>query len=182
MLQNFRRKRHLLGYLNAIEKLNRRFSGLALLLKAPLQVETIEKDYSRLVKAIFYCQMKVRKSYNVDFIPLLLSKLQNKIYSSRQHLVTAFVQELKLLRNNSNRNVTHLFVLVKKFVRLEAIANEFLKEFGAVAGTNSFFFEQDVHLLRNSIEHVKKVQSTLMDPETENYILNIKRKIQGKKA
>lgn len=182
MLKNFRRKRHLLSYLNAIEKLNRRFSGLARLLKNPLQVETVEKDYSRLVKAIFYCQMKVRKAYNVDFIALLLSKLQNKIYSTRQHLVTALIQELKMLRKNSNRNVTHLFLLVKKFVRLEAIASEFLREFGAGSGTNTFFFEQDTQLLRNTLEHVKKVQATLMDPETENYILNIKRKIQGSKS
>jgi succinate dehydrogenase/fumarate reductase flavoprotein subunit len=167
--------------LNALDKLNKRFSQLALLLKVPINMETIERDYSKLIKAIFYCQMKVQKSYNIDFIKSLLKKLKNKIYSLRQHLENNFIQELKMLQKNSQRNVTFLFVIIRKFVKIEIIANQFIKEFGFAQGTDSYFFKNDVQILKNTIEHIKKVQPALMRSETENYLYNIKLKIESKK-
>lgn len=180
MLSGLRRKRNLQAYAGALEKLNRRFAGLANLLKTPLRVESVERDYSRLVKAALYCQLKVRKAYGVDFIPRLQAKLQNRVFSTRQHLATAFAQELRMLRQHSGRNVTHLFVLVKKCVRVEFVAAELLKEFDQGSGADVFFFRQDADLLRNTLAHVKKLQPALVDPETEDYVLGIKRKVQAR--
>ena len=181
MLVNYRRKRNLLAYLHALDKLNRRFSQLALLLKVPVTLETLERDYSKLIKAIFYCQMKVQKSYNEDFNKTLLANLKNKVYCLRQHLENHFIQELRQLRKNSQRNVTFLFDLIKKFVKVEIIADQFIREFGYTPGTDSYFFKGDVRLLAKTLDHVKKVQPALMPNDTETYILNIKLKIESKK-
>jgi hypothetical protein len=181
MISNFTKKKNLIKYLHALDKLNKRFSRLTHLVQLPLSIETIERDYSKLIKAIFYCQMKVKKSYNLKFITSLSSKLKNKIFVLKQHLITSFIQELKLLQKNSNRNVTYLFHIIKKFYKLEVIAKEFLKEFGYGSVTDTFFFENDVNLLKNSIEQIKRVQRSLMRSETEDYIMGIKSKIEAKR-
>ena len=181
MISNFTKKKNLIKYLHALDKLNKRFSQLTPLLTLSFNIENIPRDYSKLIKAVFYCQMKIKKSYNLKFIISLSSKLQNKLFSLRQNLITCFIKELKVLQKNKNRNVTYLFHIIKKFHKLEVIAKEFLKEFGYGSVTDTFFFKNDVNLLKNAIEQIKRVQLSLMRPETEDYILSIKSKIETKR-
>ena len=170
----------MLTLLRALEKLNENFPRLKRQTKIKFRLETIGRDYTSLLKSVVYCWKKIQKSYDVNFIPLLASKLENKLYSLRENLKETLLFELRQLQRNKNRKVNELFLIIKKFVKIERIAKQFLREFGQTVRGCEHLCRRDINLLLDTVDFIRQRDVSLMSEDTERYVFEIKAKIEAK--
>ena len=113
----------------------------------------------------------------MHFIDRLACKLENRLFALREQLKHALLFELRQLQRNKNLKVEKLCLIIKKFSRVEEIAKAFLKKFQSDVGDHFCVCRRDLNLLVDTLDYVKSHDHSLMRPETETYILELKSKL-----
>lgn len=179
--EKFQKKRRVNRLLRALLKLNENFPKMVRLCRTNFQLQSFDRDYLKILKAVVYCRMKLAKGYAVNFIDRLACKLENKLFALREQLKHALLFELRQLQRNKNLKVEKLCLIIKKFSKVEGIAKAFLKKFESEVGDHFCVCRRDLNLLVDTLQFVKSHDRSLMRPETETYILELKAKLNNKR-